>query len=56
MEKYIERFEELKSLTTTINPTMLESYHIFSFVSGLRKGVKPMLKILKLITLMQAFV
>ena len=55
IKEYIEKFEELKSLMIVKNLTLPESYYISSFISGLKKVVKPMLKILKLITLIQAF-
>lgn len=55
MEEYIEKFEELKFLMKVKNPILPESNYIFNFISGLKKDVKPMLKILKPITLMQAF-
>jgi hypothetical protein len=55
MEEYVERFEELKSLMHSLNPLLLESYYISSFISGLKEDIKPMLKILKPGTLMTTF-
>jgi len=55
MEEYVERFEELKSLMHSLNPLLLESYYISSFISGLKEDIKPMLKILKPGTLMTSF-
>jgi len=52
MEEYIEKFEELKFLMKVKNPILPESNYFFNFISGLKKDVKPMLKILKPITLM----
>jgi hypothetical protein len=48
------RFEELKSLMNDLNPSLLESYYVSSFISIL-KDISPMLKILKPTILMQAF-
>jgi len=55
IKEYVERFEELKSLMNSLNPSLPESYYVSSFISGLREDIKPMLKILRLTTLMQAF-
>lgn len=55
IEEYIERFEELKSLIHSLNLLLLESYYISSFISGLKKDIKPMLKILKPMILMTTF-
>lgn len=51
----IERFEELESLMTVMNPALPESYYISNFISWLKDDVKLMLKILKPSSLMQAF-
>ena len=47
MEEYLENFEELKSFMNALNPLLLESYCIFSFIRGLKKDIKLMLKTLK---------
>ena len=55
VDEYVERFEELKSLMHSLNSLLPESYYISSFISGLKEDIKPMLKILKPVTLMIAF-
>jgi hypothetical protein len=55
IDEYVERFEELKSLMYSLNPSLPESYYISSFISGLKEEIKLMLKILKPTTLIQAF-
>jgi hypothetical protein len=55
VKEYVERFEELKSLMNSLNPSLPESYYVSSFISGLREDINPMLKILRPTTLMQAF-
>jgi len=53
VDGYVKRLEELKFLINV--HSLLESYYILSFISGLRKDVKPILKIHKPIILVQAF-
>lgn len=36
MEEYVKRFEELKWLVNALNPSLPESYYIFSFINGSR--------------------
>ena len=55
MDEYVKKFEELKSLMHALNSSLPESYYIFSFVSGLKGDIKPMLKMLKPMTLMTTF-
>jgi hypothetical protein len=55
MEKYVEKILELKSFINALNLTLPEAYYISSFFSGLKVDVRPMLKIIKLATLMQVF-
>jgi hypothetical protein len=55
VNEYVKKFEELKSIMHALNSSLLESYYIFNFVSELNKDIKPMLKILKLISLMTSF-
>jgi len=54
-DKNMEKFLELKSLMNALNLTLPEAYYISSVFSGLKDDVKPMLKIIKLATLMQVF-
>lgn len=44
---YIERFEELKSLIICKNTKLGEDYFIFSFISGLKAELKPMVRLMK---------
>jgi hypothetical protein len=55
LEEYVERFKELKSLVNSLNPSLPKSYYIFGFINRLREDIKPMLKILRLATLIQTF-
>jgi hypothetical protein len=55
VDDYVEKFEELKSLMSALNPSLPESYYIFSFISGLKDDIKPMLKILKPLNVLMAF-
>jgi hypothetical protein len=54
MKEYVEKFEELKSLMNALDPSLPESYYISTFLSGLKGDIRHMLKIVKLILLMQA--
>jgi hypothetical protein len=45
MEEYLEKFEKCKSFMNTLN--LHESYYISSFIHGLKKNIKLMLKTLK---------
>jgi hypothetical protein len=51
----VEKFGELKSLMSSWNPSLPEAYYVSSFINGLKEDIRPMLKILKPKTLMQAF-
>ena len=55
LEDYMEKFEELKSLMSSWNPSVPEAYYVSSFINGLKEDIRPMLKILKPKTLIQAF-
>jgi hypothetical protein len=55
LEEYVERFKELKFLVNSLNPSLPKSYYIFGFINRLREDIKPMLKILRLATLIQTF-
>ena len=55
VDDYIERFEELRSLMSALNPSLAESYYVSSFISGLKEDIKPMLKILKPSNVLMAF-
>jgi hypothetical protein len=55
LEEYVERFKELKSLVNSLNPSLPKSYYVFDFINRLREDIKPMLKILRLATLIQTF-
>lgn len=53
--EYQERFEELKSLLLTKDPRLPETYFISSFISGLREELKPAVRMMKPVTLQDAF-
>jgi hypothetical protein len=53
--KYVDRFDELKSLMCALNPSILEAYYISSFLSGLKEYIRLMLKLLKPATPTQDF-
>ncbi|XP_027088762.1 uncharacterized protein [Coffea arabica] len=55
MEDYQEKFEELKALMLIKNRNLDENYFISSFISGLKEEIKPMIKMLKPVTLTEAF-
>ncbi|XP_071917152.1 uncharacterized protein [Coffea arabica] len=55
VEEYQEKFEELKALMMIKNQNLDENYFIFSFISGLKEEIKPMIKMLKPATLAEAF-
>jgi hypothetical protein len=55
LEEYVERFKELKFLVNSLNPSLPKSYYVFGFINRLREDIKPMLKILRLATLIQTF-
>lgn len=55
MREYQERFEELRLLMLCRDSRLSESYFISSFISGARMEIKPMLKMMKLATLLEAF-
>lgn len=55
VKEYQEKFEELKSLMLLKNPLLQEAYFISSFVSGAKEEIKPMLRLLKPNSLVEAF-
>ncbi|XP_027122021.1 uncharacterized protein [Coffea arabica] len=55
VEKYEEKFEELKTLMLMKNPRLDELYFVSSFISGLKEKIRPMVKMFKPQTLMKAF-
>lgn len=55
IEKYQEKFEELKTLMLIKNRSLTEEYFVSSFTSGLKDEVKPMVKMFKPTTLLGAF-
>lgn len=52
---YQDKFEELRSGMLLLNPTLPESYFISSFISGVKEEIKPMLRLMKPATLLEAF-
>ena len=42
-----KKFEEFKSFMNALNLSLPESYYISSFIRGLKKDIKPMVKTLK---------
>ena len=52
IHEYVERFEKLKSLMSASNPFFL---NLITFPALLMEDITPMLKILKLLSLMVAF-
>jgi hypothetical protein len=55
VDDYIERFEELRSLMSALNPSLIESYYVSSYISGLKEDIKLMLKIMKPSNVLMAF-
>ena len=53
--EYQEKFEELKPLMLIKNRNLDENYFISSFISGLKEEIKPMIRMLKPATLIEAF-
>lgn len=47
----MEKFKELQSLMSVLNPSLPKAYYVSSFISVLNKDIKPMLRIFKLTTL-----
>ena len=52
--EYVEKFEELKAVLLNRNPHLDEKYFISSFISGLKIELKPMVRLMKPMTLMDA--
>lgn len=55
VEKYQEEFESLRSLLLAKNPSLSEQYFVSSFLSGLKEELKPMVRLMKPQTLLEAF-
>ena len=55
VKDYQERFEELSSLMLVRDPHLSESYFVSSFISGIKEEIRPMVKMLKPNTLIEAF-
>ncbi|XP_071903401.1 uncharacterized protein [Coffea arabica] len=55
VEAYEEKFEELKTLILMKNSKLDEPYFVFNFISGLKEGIKPMVKMFRPQTLMKTF-
>ena len=51
---YVERFEELKSVVVSRNSHLDEKYFISSFISGLKGELRPMVRLMKPGTLLDA--
>ena len=47
LDKYLAKFEELKSLLLVQNPNMLETYILESFITGLKPAIKPLVRAFK---------
>ena len=54
VESYQKRFEELKSLMLHHNPHLSEAHFVLSYLSRLNDKLRPMVKVLKPITVEQA--
>ena len=54
MGTYLRRFEELRSLMSSHDPHLTEAYFVSSFLSGLGKDLRPMVKMIKRRTVEQA--
>ncbi|XP_027156574.1 uncharacterized protein LOC113757594 [Coffea eugenioides] len=55
VKNYQEKFEELSSLMLVRDPHLSESYFVSSFISGIKEEIRPMVKMLKPNTLIEAF-
>ncbi|XP_027120880.2 uncharacterized protein [Coffea arabica] len=55
IEEYQEKFEELKPLMLIKIRNLDENYFISNFISGLKEEIKPMIRMLKPATLVEAF-
>ena len=52
--EYLDKFKELKSMILYKNQNLGEGYFVSSFISGLRNELKPMVRLMKPSTLMDA--
>lgn len=52
---YVDKFEALRGLALTENPTLSDGYFVSNFVSGLQDRTKKMLKLLEPTDLSQAY-
>ena len=55
VKEYHEKFEELKPLMLVKNRNLDENYFISNFISGLKEDIKPMIRMMKPTTLIEAF-
>ncbi|EEF39760.1 conserved hypothetical protein [Ricinus communis] len=55
VEEYQEKLKDLKSFMMKYHAWLDESYYVSSFISGLSKELRPMVKIFKLSDLHQAY-
>lgn len=55
VDQYQERFEELTSYMTIINPLLNETHFVSSFISGLKPKLKPLVKLANPVTIMDAY-
>lgn len=53
--RYQEEFESLRSLLLAKNPCLTEQYFVSSFISGLKEELKPMVRLMKPPSLLEAF-
>ncbi|XP_059292482.1 uncharacterized protein LOC132045931 [Lycium ferocissimum] len=55
VDQYQEKFEELTSYMSIINPLLNEAHFVSSFISGLRPELKPLVKLANPLTIMDAY-
>ncbi|XP_060210958.1 uncharacterized protein LOC132637972 [Lycium barbarum] len=55
VDRYQEKFEELTSYMSIINPLLNEAHFVSSFISGLRPELKPLVKLANPLTIMDAY-
>lgn len=55
IREYLKKFEELRALMLLKDHHLTESYFISSFISGVKEKIKPMLRLLKPSSLIEAF-
>ncbi|KAH0644546.1 hypothetical protein KY284_032430 [Solanum tuberosum] len=55
VDQYQDKFEELTSYMTIINPLLNETHLVASFISGLKPELKPLVKLANLTALLDAY-